>query len=266
MHIFIINLSQSTDRLTQQIEQFSQLTLSFERLPAVGISDIDNRYYRHIQKYGQRLIKQTEVACFLSHKKAWERVIELNKPCVVLEDDAVLVKDFKEILKEINQLNQNIDLINLEVQPRYKVVSKHPKISLVNQNYHLYRLYLEKSGSGGYIIFPSGAQKLLEHSKNHFGLTDAFIYHCPKLLMYQIEPAALLQDVVCSSYNIKTKNSLNSIILTTKNTLSLTPTAYQKIIFKKNRLLTQISLGIRTVLSLKKGIRRQIKVNKDKFI
>lgn len=266
MRIFVINLDDCFDRLAQQKQQFDKLNLSFKRISATCASNVDTAYYHHIQQYAQRPTKKAEVACFLSHKKAWEQVIKANKPCVILEDDAILVNDFSKILSEIEQLTDNdIDLINLEVQPRYKIVAKNPSYHLVNQDYALYRLFLDKSGTGGYVLYPSGAKKLLNHSRHHFALADAFIYHCPKLKMYQIEPAALLQDVICPLYNINPKNFSASSILSTPNVSSSSFGFKQKIAFKKNRIKTQLYLGCHTLASQTKGVKRKIDVHTHKF-
>lgn len=268
MKIYIINLEQSTDRLEYQIKQFERLGLTFERLPAVCVNDISEEFYLSHIKYGQRLMKQSEMACFLSHKKAWSLVLKKNEPCVILEDDALLTHDFTDLLKDIESKNidNQVDFINLEVQPRNKVVSHSPIYSFLNQEYHLYELFLEKNGTGGYIIYPNGAKKLLNYAQNKLGLADAFIYGCPNLKKTQIEPAILLQDVICPAYNIPFGPSPQSIIGTVNNTVQFQPNLYHKILFKKNRILTQLKLGIKTLIALSKGQKRQIMVNRDKFI
>ena len=114
MKVLMINLDNSRDRLQQQNEQFDKLKVVFERLPAVSIADFSKGDYQKLAFNGQRPMKQSELACFLSHKKAWEYVVTLNEPCVVLEDDAVLVREFKQIINAVTNL-ENIDFINLEV-------------------------------------------------------------------------------------------------------------------------------------------------------
>lgn len=267
MKVFIINLAQSTDRLKLQKQQFDRLGMTFERLPAVTVGDISESFYLENIKHGQRLIKQTEMACFLSHKSAWEKVILENKPCAILEDDAVLVHDFKEVLDEIAQLNDpNIDLINLEVQPRNKIVANDPSYHIVEDEYAIYQLLLEKNGTGGYVLFPSGAKKLLAEAKHRLALADAFIFSCPNLNLYQIEPAALLQDVICPAYDIPVEQPPVSLIGAIKNTVPFEPTLSHRIQFKKNRILTQLQLGIRTLMARSKGVKRQIAVDRQKFI
>lgn len=267
MRVLIINLEQSIDRLNQQTKQFYRLGMSFERLPAVSAHDISQQFYLNNLKYAQRVLKQTEMACFLSHKKAWEKVVADNEPYVILEDDAVLSCDFKKILNEIDGGHlHECELINLEVQPRNKIIKKTPIKSLMNGEYRLYPLLLEKNGTGGYILFPSGAKKLLHHAKKKLLLADDFIYHCPNLHKYQIEPAILLQDVICPAYGIPINNPPKSIILSSNHTLDYSPTSLQKIRFRKNRIFTQIKLAITTLYFLMIGQKRQIMVDTTKFL
>ncbi|VEG13285.1 glycosyltransferase family 25 protein [Moraxella cuniculi] len=267
MKVFIINLAQSTDRLELQKQQFDRLSMAFERLPATTVGDISERFYLDNIKHGQRLIKQTEMACFLSHKSAWEKVVLENQPCAILEDDAVLVYDFKQVLDGISKLNDpNIDLINLEVQPRNKVVASSPSHSILSDEYAIYQLLLEKNGTGGYVLFPSGAKKLLAEAQHRLALADAFIFSCPNLNLYQIEPAALLQDVICPAYDVSIKTPPVSLIGAIKNTVPFEQTLAHKIQFKKNRIATQLHLGIRTLIALSRGVKRQIAVDRQKFI
>lgn len=267
MKVFIINLAQSTDRLELQKQQFKKLDMQFERLPAVTVGDISESFYLENIRHGQRLIKQTEMACFLSHKSAWEKVVLENKPCAILEDDAVLAHDFKEVLQSIENLDaSSYDFINLEVQPRKKIVSREPAAHLTDTDYQLYKLLLERNGTGGYVLFPSGAKKLLHKAQHTLALADAFIFSCANLRTFQIEPAALLQDVICPAYDIPVEQPPVSLIGAIKNTVPFEPTFAHKVQFKKNRILAQLQLGIRTLIASIKGIKRQIAVDRQKFI
>ena len=92
MNILIIQLLGSKERLDFQQQQFARLQLNFEILPAVSVANISEQQYQQ-QAFGwQRPLRKVELACFLSHKTAWEKVVELNQPCLILEDDAVLAK------------------------------------------------------------------------------------------------------------------------------------------------------------------------------
>ncbi|MDY6523560.1 glycosyltransferase family 25 protein [Acinetobacter faecalis] len=265
MKILLINLDKSTDRLEQQRNQFNELGLEFERLPAVTIHDFSDEDYKRMAFNGQRPMKQSELACFLSHKKAWEYVVEQNQPCVVLEDDAVLVKDFKKIIDDFDQLT-DIDYINLEVHGRKKTVAKNARYSVVDNSYNLLEIFIDRSGTGGYVLYPTGAQILLEFmAKRAIGLSDEFIHSCYELKAYQIEPAALLQSDKCPDYAVSCDCVHNSIIGQVKNKSSFTLTNNELFHFKMRRIGAQVGLGLRQLQCLSKGVKREIWVDPLRF-
>lgn len=265
MKILLINLDKSNDRLEQQITQFKDLDLAFERLAAVSIHDFSEEEYKRLAFGGQRPMKQSELACFLSHKKAWDYIVEHNEPCVVLEDDAVLVKDFKKILEDISNL-KHVDYINLEVHGRKKLVSKKEDHSIVNEKYRLLKIFMDRSGTGGYILYPSGAQILLDFmNKRAIGLSDEFIHSCYEMVSYQIEPAALLQSDKCEMYGVQTNIDKGSIIGQVKNSVDIELTDMQKILFKFRRIVGQIHLGLKFLQYIPLGIKREINVDSTNF-
>lgn len=266
MKVLIINLKQSTERLAQQKKQFNKLGLSFERLSAVSIDDFNDTEYDQLAFSGQRPLKKAELACFLSHKKAWEYVLTVNQPCVILEDDAVLVKDFAHILADLKQ--RDIDFINLEVHGRKKIVSLTERFSLVNNQYNLLRLFLDRSGAGGYILYPSGAKILLDYMQQRpIGLADEFIHSCNALNRYQIEPAALLQSDKCEQYNVSCDTVLHSVIAQVSSSVKTTYglNLKEKFVFKIRRILRQTVLGYHLIKFRTKGERRYIKVDRNRF-
>jgi glycosyl transferase family 25 len=265
MKILLINLDQSKDRLAQQQAQFRDLDLDFERLPAVSIHDFSEDEYKSMAFGGQRPMKQSELACFLSHKKAWDYIVEYNEPCVVLEDDAILVKDFKKILNDLIQLKE-IDYVNLEVHGRKKTVAKKKTYSLADKNYNLLEIYIDRSGTGGYILYPQGAKILLDFMNNRaIGLSDEFIHSCYELKAYQIEPAALLQSDKCPEYAVPCKYIHESVIAQVKNKVNFDLTASEKSKFKMRRIKTQINLGLRQLKYLGISVKREIVVNSSRF-
>lgn len=262
----MINLDQSKDRLEQQKIQFFKLGLEFERLPAISIKDFTEDEYKKLAFSGQRPLKQSELACFLSHKKAWEYVVSLNEPCVVLEDDAVLVNDFKKILVQLENLEWSLEFVNLEVHSRKKIVSKQPTFMLNGTSFKLFNLYQDRSGTGGYIIFPKGAKRLLDYMQERpIGLADEFIYSCQPLKAYQIEPAALLQSDKCQDYGVKTNIPYQSVIALVKNSLEFNLSTPEKFQFKTRRIKRQLQLGYLNIVNNFKGSKRDIQVKAELF-
>ena len=115
-------------------------------------------------------------------------------------------------------------------------------------------------------IFFKSAIGLLQRLSHSIGLADAFIYGCPTLKMYQIEPAVLLQSDKCEQYGVPfDAYPLQSMIGKIQNTHQVELSLAQKAQLKYNRISTQIALGISTLKALMLGKKRFIDVQADRF-
>ena len=173
MQIFVINLPSATERCKLQKDQLTKLGLEYKILAATSVEDISEATYKKHYFDWQRPLRKTEVACYFSHRSAWERVIKSRMPALILEDDAILSIFLPELLGSLNKI-KSTDLINLENRSRKKFVSRsYVKIEC---NSKLLRLYQDRTGAAGYILWPSGANKLIQLEKNSgIGLADAHI-------------------------------------------------------------------------------------------
>ncbi len=132
MKKLVISLLRRADRKVA----FQQNNLQdFEYIEAV---DGQNNHFRHIRgrkdwidPFKNRPLQQSEVACFLSHIKAWKRCYELNQPCIIMEDDVVindlynedlykdLQQEFVYLQRNENEPSKTVDLSDLLERPFY---------------------------------------------------------------------------------------------------------------------------------------------------
>ena len=214
MIILIISLSSAIERRDFQQMQMDKLKLDFEFLDATSINDIDEVTYKKHAKDWQRPLRNTEVACYYSHRHAWEKVIQSNKPALILEDDALLSKCTPKLLAELAD-KKKCDLISFENRNRKKFITKTGESIACDSK--LFRLYQDRTGAAGYILWPQGAKKLLQcEQKKGIALADAHITACHSIKAYQVEPTPIIQLDQCRDYGIQ--NSINNI--TTKSTVS----------------------------------------------
>jgi len=261
LNIFVINLSGDVERRQFQKQQLFELGLGYKILNAISIDDINKETYKKHHFDWQRPLRNTEVACYFSHRSAWQKIINNNMPALILEDDALLSKCVPELLKSLTN-KQDVDLINFEVAGRKKFISKIGENIVCNSK--LFRLYQDRNGAAGYVLWPSGAKKLLEHeSLNGIGLTDAHIATCYSIKSYQVEPAAILQLCQCNNYDIPI--TLTNTIQA--STVSRTNNHKVHLIFVIKRVIAQIKLSkhIGILLFFRKTKRRHIKLNKESF-
>lgn len=259
MNIFLINLDSAKLRLQFQRQQLQQLSLPFYRLNATSADDIDTEtHQRHSQDWNRPLSK-TELACYFSHRHAWESIITLDKPALILEDDALLSTHTPNLLTALER-RTDTDFINLEAQGRKVFVSRTGED--IGCKFKLYTLYQNRHGAAGYILWPSGAQKLLQHErKNGIALADAHITSCYRLAAYQVEPAAIIQLNQCQHYAINVKNTeelQTSSVSAKKNNKG-------GVKFRFKRITSQMKLGLHQLNLCLKSTRRPIQLRRDDF-
>lgn len=267
MRIIIINLPSEKSRLAFQQEQFSKLGLSFTLLPAKSANDLTMCMYDQLAYHWERPMRKSEVACFLSHKTAWENTLKSGEPTLILEDDALLSRHIKNILEAIEPL-ENIDLISLEVRSRKKLVAKIPSVD--SQYFRLFDLYQDRTGAAGYILWPEGARKLL--SKTNVlpaALADAFISSTYSLRAMQIEPAAVTQIDQIDNYkiplDIKSVSSISNSQKPSGSTSSEPSLHKPHWQFKISRIYSQLKMGMRHLSVLYKSKRRFITLIPEDF-
>ena len=253
----VINLDHQVDRMNFMRTQLNNLGLEFHRLP--GIKPEEANLLRNEAYWGtwERPLKKTERACLLSHVTAWKKVSDEDFPWLILEDDAMLSKHTPQILTSLQKIRQ-FDHLTVEVRNRQKLVSKDPSLTLINHK--VFRLYQDRSGAAAYILWPTGARKLLKNVYNQAGLADAIICHSYHLNSYQIEPACAVQLDSVEKYGLKAPLKTRSSILNSIETTASHQTKSQLYV----RFKSQVRMGLR-MLSKPQACRRNITLVPDDF-
>jgi glycosyl transferase family 25 len=259
VQIFVINLPSAIERRKLQKDQLSKLDLEYKILDATSVEDISETTYKKHYFDWQRPLRKTEVACYYSHRSAWDKVIKSNKPALILEDDALLSRFLPKLLDNLHEI-KNADLITLENRSRKKFVSRsHLDIDC---NSKLLRLYQDRTGAAGYILWPSGAHKLIQLEKNSgIGLADAHITSCHALKAYQVEPSPIIQLDQCMEYGIT--NAYTSTV--SQSSVSVGSNYKGSVYFILKRLFYQLKLALRQLFILTKSQRRYIKIRNSDF-
>jgi len=259
VQIFVINLPDAVKRRKFQKDQLTKLGLEYTVLEATSVKDISEATYKKHYFDWQRPLRNTEVACYFSHRSAWDKVIKSRKPALILEDDVILSIFLPELIDNLSKI-KSIDLINLENRSRKKFVSK--SYIGIACNSKLLRLYQDRTGAAGYILWPSGANKLIQLEKNSgIGLADAHITACHALKAYQVEPSPIIQLDQCEEYGIS--NTYSHTV--SKSTVSACHNNSGGLYFIIKRLFYQLKLASRQLFILTKSQRRYISIRKSDF-
>jgi len=140
-----------------------------------------------IGPFNNRPLLKSEIACFLSHAKAWKECINLNEPIIILEDDAVINNSWNE--DYYTKLINKYDFVYL--QRNENEPSKTVSIdSRLERPYYPYNLT-------AYIIKPQTAELLLTHmDKNNMTPVDEFV---PELITdKKVLNAVALKEDACN--------------------------------------------------------------------
>ncbi len=54
---------------------------------------LEKKYQSYSHKFRQKAIMAGEIGCFKTHSKAWERIVELGQPSVIIEDNIEFIDD-----------------------------------------------------------------------------------------------------------------------------------------------------------------------------
>jgi len=154
MKKIVISLRKRTDR--KQEFQKNKLQ-NFEYIEAV---DGDNFVFRNfraregwVDPFKNRPLLQNEVACFISHYNAWQRVLETQQPCIIMEDDAIINEHWNE--EYFESLVEDWDFVYLqrnENEPTLvSPVEKDPKLEIPYYPYNL-TAYLIKPETAAFLV------------------------------------------------------------------------------------------------------------------
>jgi len=120
MKIFVISLSESTDRQQFIKTQLDKNNTSFDFITAVNGKELtdsekEKLYDDKKAKKIRRELTPGEIGCALSHKTIYDKMIKENiKRAVILEDDITIKTDFYDLLQYFEKIPLNKYIIKLE--------------------------------------------------------------------------------------------------------------------------------------------------------
>jgi len=216
-NVYVINMKKSKKRLKKINQMLNKLNIPFNRIEAVdGTKLTKNDIKNNCTLYSQLFSPLSLIGCFLSHKKAWQTMIDNNdKYAIIMEDDCKLINTFKNDLKTIldELIPHNPDFVYLGhilILPR---LQQYIDTSNFKYSYKPSQEYMV--GFHCYIISNNCAKKLLQlmHKVNDhidvsftYYVNDFNVYASKKKIAYQYASAKQSTQV-----NYKFPITFNSI-------------------------------------------------------
>ena len=198
MQLYVINLDRTPERMAHMAAQLSRLEVPYERLSAVDGRALDPTY---VAKFPP--MAATEIGCFLSHKVAWQRIVDgPGRYGIVLEDDIHIAPAFAKFALSTQWISTDAGIVKFETINRPVCLDKTPHATWHGSA--LRRLRTFHAGSAAYLLAKDTARLLLmTHAQLTEPADDAIFYvnepwrRLPAT--YQLDPAICVQDQARSS-------------------------------------------------------------------
>jgi glycosyl transferase, family 25 len=252
LNTLVINLASEKVRMEFQARQLSKLGLPFTRLEARTPQSLPLPASDKYWKRWERPMRGPEMAAYASHRAAWELVAGGNLPVLILEDDALLMPGVPNFLRKIAGVT-GVDHVSLETRSRRKLVS-----NAAHQDAPMRRLWQDRSGAAAYVLWPSGALKLLKQTP---AIADAVICAAYDLTSYQADPAMAIQIDQCNAFGIEPPIEVGSAILAARRPSVEGLSAMERAGFRLRRIAAQLRMGIRHASHLAGSSRRLVKLS-----
>lgn len=233
--IYIISLASATHRRAFQEAQAARLGFDVIWSSAIGTQDLSDHFFYQNAFQWQRALKKTEVACFMSHLRVWKRIAEGQSPTVVLEDDVILGGDWYSDIQTL-ATHAKAEYICLEAWKK-KTLGEAQQVG----NLTLQKLWLNSAGAAGYMLWPSGAKRLVSrYEHDGVALADAFINQTKGWSAWQLVPANVVQMNVAPDYGLKALPHSESLIAREIHASAIVPSRWILFRMKWRRLLGEL--------------------------
>lgn len=208
---FVINLDRSADRMAVMARQCEALGIPYQRFPAVDGAKVSRR---DLEKLATPLCRTfctpSMIGCALSHMNLWRLVVERGyERVLVIEDDAQLVPDFQEGLRDaLRDVPSDFDVLLLGC---FMLCNKDRNYTPLNRLARMFtrlrqddrtwgRVFVPErfAGTHCYVISRKGAAKLLRVLPRVQGHIDMYMDQ-PEVRLYAVSPDLAFQRDMSAS-------------------------------------------------------------------
>lgn len=189
LQVLVISLKHSIDRREKVFQEMKKTQFQWRFLDAVDGSQLDMTRVAYDAAKVKRLLgfelTPKEIGCYLSHMMAWQSCVNNDQPTLIFEDDFVLLSHFESVLSKLLSEPQKWEIVRLQA------LCDSPDSIVVN--YGAFRLVQNERdplGATAYLVQPSAAKRLIQHSIEIYEPVDHFIEHHEKhgMRMLAIKP------------------------------------------------------------------------------
>lgn len=194
----VINLERHKERREWFVSNAKRVGLDIEVISAVDAKDCRCESLIESLCGPNPTLSSAEAACFLSHRKVWQQLLDSRYQFLaIFEDDVHLSEDLAELL-DSRLIPPCVDLVKLE-EPCGRVAIGWRRVSpYLGRSMH--RLLTRAYGSAGYIVSRRCAQRLLDMSERAYQPVDVVLFDDASPIfkefgVVQVVPAPCTQDM-----------------------------------------------------------------------
>lgn len=165
--LFIINMPSATDRRAAVTGQLAGLNLDPNWIDAVRGKDMTATEVASVydesnnRRYFRRALSAGEIGCYVSHRKAWQALLDSEADlAVILEDDICVSDQFPQAIAALHSAN-NFDLIKLADDRNCPIIQSRA----AHAGFEWVSYKRVPNCANGYAISREGAKKLLSRAK-----------------------------------------------------------------------------------------------------
>lgn len=172
----VISLSHCVDRRERMRQQLDSIEIEFTFFDAVDgtqtnfpLADKRNDALT-IKRLGYTL-SDSELACYASHYLLWQECITENRALLVLEDNAQLQSNFRQVYARLPDLAEQYAFLKLSCI----FESRNRAVAQVAHNLNIVRYFGTLYGTSCYLLTPSAARIFIARSKHFTQAVDNFM-------------------------------------------------------------------------------------------
>ena len=195
---YVINLNRSPERLEHFRMQAAGEGVDFHRISAIDGSRLDNSTRDKLLSVssGYLLPSLGQMGCYLSHRKAWTKLLDDGFDCGFITEDDIYLANASCFLSNAEWLPTHFDVIKADTA--HQLCEFSTDVHSTYSGHTLRRLKSYHIGAAGYFIARRGAIKLLEATEHLFDAIDDIMFDrrlgvAQSLTIYQLDPAICVQ-------------------------------------------------------------------------
>ncbi|WP_157760439.1 glycosyltransferase family 25 protein [Thiomicrorhabdus arctica] len=195
----MINLERNPERLAFISHRLQSLGIDFERINAVDGYSFSEEY---LDEFRQNSLRPTgwiegQIGCFLSHRKAWQQIMDGDEEYgVIFEDDLHIADSLGKVISDMTWIPAEADVVRLENTTNWV---KLKKVGEVDQR-DVCVVENDSWCAGAYILSKKTAAFLVNQEPKLWLPADTYLFAkslsevANALNIFQINPVLTCQD------------------------------------------------------------------------